>query len=118
MYEFMKYQTTFYEESLEESSAIIINKTDVRLIKYDEKLRIEHSIEKVKAFVISLDDKDYDRQEIIDDMVDTIKKDPEHDHKLKIINNEIRAVITDHEFIPSCIIFADFECSTDQKIHK
>ena len=91
---------------------------DVRLIRDYEKLRIEKSIEKVKEFVNSLDDKDYDRQEIIDDMVDTIKKDPEHDHKLEIINDEIREVIIDRTFIPSCIIFADFECSTDQKIHK
>ena len=53
---------------------------------------------------------------MLNDMIDTIIKDPEHNNELNFF--EVVEVITDRKLRPSCIIFADFECSIDQKVHK
>ena len=114
----MKYHSTLYKESLEESSVITVNDKYLGLIEDDNKQSIQKSIDKVKAFKNSLDEKDYDHQTMLNEMVDATIKDPEHNHEYKFDGEDVIEVIIDRKFRPSSIVLADFECSTDEKIHK
>ena len=121
MNDYLIYYTSLYKESLEESDIITINKNDTRLMKYPHQDAIEQDIRKAKAFLDEMDDKVYPVDEILQDFIKTAKSDPEHKHKLKFIDGdsaEIIDIVKERNVKPSCIIYADFEASTNGDKHK
>lgn len=118
MNDYLVYYSSLYKDSLEESSIITINEHDTRLIKDFDHEAIEKNIRKNKEFLASLSKDDYDIDEITNDMIDTINSDPTHNHELQIVDDELIDVVSERKPKPSFIIFADFECSTEGKIHK
>ena len=118
MNDYLVYYSSLYKESLEESSIITINEHDTRLIKDSSEEAMNKDILKTKEFIGNLDPDDYPLNEIYLDHVSTIKSDPSNKHTLTMIDDEIVDVIKPRKVKPSCIIYADFECSTNGDKHK
>ena len=114
--DYLIYYSSLYKESLEDSQIITINENDTRLIKNNQQALIDKDIQKNKEFLSSLSD-EYDVEEIYNDMVLSCNEDPTHKHILKMVDDEIVEDIIDRKTKPSCIIYADFECSTNGNHH-
>ena len=113
------YCSNLYKENLEESAIIAINEKDTRLIEDFKDIAVKENIENVKKFVFNeLNEKYYDRESIFATVSNRIKNDPEHKYELKFIDGKLRESITERHPMPSCLIFADFECSTNGEQHK
>ena len=116
--DYLIYYSSLYKESLEESQIITINDNDTRLIKNNIQEAIDKDIKKNKEFLSTLSEEDYDVEEIFQDIVKRCTEDPTHRHLLKLTDDdELVEDIIDRKPKPSCIIYADFECSTDGKQH-
>ena len=115
--DYLIYYSSLYKESLEESPIIAINEKDTRRLKDFQQVQIKKDIEKNKDFLSILLTDDYDTTEIYEDIKKRCKEDPDNKHLLKMIDDEIVEDIIERKPKPSCIIYADFECSTDGKAH-